>query len=74
MSFQTKREIQFHRKVERAKAQLKNKCKRRIKVFSCVKSQYNPERKVQKKLRQFKENHSIVRYIIQEVQANKSVR
>ena len=34
----------------------------------------NPERKVQKKLRQFKENHSIVRNIIQEVQANKSVR
>ena len=71
MSFQTKRENTISPKggkqtqVTSAKGEL---------VFSCVKSQYNPERKSSKKLRQFKENHSIVRYIIQEVQANKSVR
>ena len=49
--------IQFHRKVETQNTSAKGE----EKVFSCVKSQYNPERKVQKKLRQFKENRSIVR-------------
>ena len=49
--------IQFHRKVERAKAQLKYKVQKASKLlFHSDKSQYNPERKM------FKENQSIGKY------------
>ena len=70
MSFQTKREkYNFTERWNNSKqVQKANK-----KVFSCEQESIILNVS-SKKLRQFKENHSIVRYIIQEVQANKSVR
>ena len=52
--------IQFHRKVESAKAQLKASAKGEEKVFSCERESIILNVKSSKKLRQFKENQSIV--------------
>ena len=75
MSFQTKGNTispkggkQTQNKVQKAK------CFFTAKRVNIILNESSAERELSEKLRQFKENHSIVRYIIQEVQANKSVR